>query len=70
MVANGHINSINDPGNGASRRKKVVRFESRDRMGPHWSKYIRISSWALGVGDVKQGTGDGRLNFQGATTLI
>ena len=71
MIANGHINTINSPKNGASRREKVERFESRDGTGPHWSKYIRrISSWALGVRDVRQGTGDGRLHSQGATTFI
>lgn len=71
MIANGHTNTIKDPKNGASGQEYIERRESRDEMGPQWTKYARrISSWALGVRDVRQGTGDGKLNTQGATTLI
>lgn len=60
MFANGHLKNLNDPENEASRRRKVVRFESRDRTGPHWSRYIRrVTSWALGVRDVRQNPATG-----------
>jgi hypothetical protein len=65
MIAGDHIYTPNNPNNQAFRQTNKIRGPKVvTEWGPHWSKYIRrISSSALGVRDVGQGTTNGRLNL-------